>query len=56
MKRADESLSAASVPTKQRGQADNTPLVVDTTQVTSKGNYSNPKPGDLEFWIASALE
>lgn len=31
-------------------------MVVDTTQVTSKGNYSNPKPGDLEFWIASALE
>ena len=35
------------------GTGRGTPLVVDTTQITSQGNYSNPKPGDACHPLAS---
>lgn len=38
---------------KQRDYKDATDLVVDTTQITSPANYSNPKPGDPRHPLAA---
>ena len=46
-------LRPAGCDASEDGTGRGTPLVVDTTQITSQGNYSNPKPGDACHPLAS---